>query len=161
MSFKSVFERNPICILDKRHRRENWESSNGLFDWLKQMLLDFRLVETFFENIKAFRSYDKFNTTTWKNGSMRVRPLVVLYSIFFIFFFRTHLAPVVLIIYWQRALSIIEFSLFNIHNNLLLMHINRPEKGKIRGSIARDMCRISTEVLKTFYLCLLLFKNLV
>ena len=119
MSFKSVFERNPICILDKRHRRENWESSNGLFDWLKQMLLDFRLVETFFENIKAFRSYDKFNTTTWKNGSMRVRPLVVLYSIFFIFFFRTHLAPVVLIIYWQRALSIIEFSLFNIHNNLL------------------------------------------
>jgi hypothetical protein len=25
-----------ICILDKRHRRENWESSNGLFDWLKQ-----------------------------------------------------------------------------------------------------------------------------
>ena len=36
MSFKSVFERNPICILDKRHRRENRESSNGLFDWLKQ-----------------------------------------------------------------------------------------------------------------------------
>ena len=26
----------------------------------------------------------------------------------------------VLIIYWQRALSIIEFSLLNIHNNLLL-----------------------------------------
>ena len=25
-----------------------------------------RLVETFFENIKAFRSYDQFNTTTWK-----------------------------------------------------------------------------------------------
>ena len=38
MSFKSVFERNPICILDKRHRREHWESSNGLFDWLKQIV---------------------------------------------------------------------------------------------------------------------------
>ena len=30
----------------------------------KGKLLDFRLVETFFENIKAFRSYDQFNTTT-------------------------------------------------------------------------------------------------
>ena len=39
MSFKSVFERNPICILDKRH----WESSNGLFDWLKH---SFWLAET-------------------------------------------------------------------------------------------------------------------
>ena len=30
----------------------------------KGKLLDFRLVETFFENVKAFRSYDQFNTTT-------------------------------------------------------------------------------------------------
>jgi hypothetical protein len=37
MSFKSVFERNPICILDKHHRRENWESSNRLFDWLNNL----------------------------------------------------------------------------------------------------------------------------
>jgi hypothetical protein len=29
----------------------------------------------------------------------------------------------VLIIYWQRALNIIEFSLFNIHNNLLLFKL--------------------------------------
>jgi hypothetical protein len=34
-------------------------NSNKVF-----LLLDFRLVETFFENIKAFRSYDQFNTTT-------------------------------------------------------------------------------------------------
>ena len=39
----------------------------------KGKLLDFRLVKTFFENIKEFRSYDQFNTTT---------------------FFGTHLAPV-------------------------------------------------------------------
>jgi hypothetical protein len=32
-------------------------------DW-KGKLLDFRLVKTFFENIKAFRSYDQFNMTT-------------------------------------------------------------------------------------------------
>ena len=38
MSFKSVFERNPICILDKCHRHENSESSNGLFDWLNQIV---------------------------------------------------------------------------------------------------------------------------
>jgi hypothetical protein len=38
MSFKSVFERNHICILDKRHRRENWESSNGLFDYAWESL---------------------------------------------------------------------------------------------------------------------------
>ena len=49
-------------------------------------------METFFENIKAFRSYDQFNTTTY--GSKWVCPLVVLYSIFF--FFRTHLTPVAL-----------------------------------------------------------------
>jgi hypothetical protein len=30
----------------------------------KGKLLDLRLVETFFENIKAIRSYDQFNTTT-------------------------------------------------------------------------------------------------
>jgi hypothetical protein len=30
----------------------------------KGKLLDFRLVETFFENIKAFRNYNRFNTTT-------------------------------------------------------------------------------------------------
>jgi hypothetical protein len=60
----------------------------------KGKLLDFRLVKTFFENIKAFRSYDQFNTTTSKNGSKWVRPLVALYSIFFLSFFRTHLAPV-------------------------------------------------------------------
>jgi hypothetical protein len=30
----------------------------------ERKLLDFQLVETFFENIKAFRSYDQFNTTT-------------------------------------------------------------------------------------------------
>ena len=30
----------------------------------KGKLLDFRLVKTFFENIKAFHSYDQFNTTT-------------------------------------------------------------------------------------------------
>jgi hypothetical protein len=38
MPFKYVFERNPLCILDKRHRHENWESSNGLSDWLKQIV---------------------------------------------------------------------------------------------------------------------------
>ena len=38
MPFKSVFERNPLCILHKRHRLENWESSNGLFDRLKQIV---------------------------------------------------------------------------------------------------------------------------
>jgi hypothetical protein len=37
MSFKSVFERNPLYILHKRHRLENWESSNGLFDWLNKL----------------------------------------------------------------------------------------------------------------------------
>ena len=36
----------------------NW----GLFG--KENELDFRLVKTFFENIKAFRSYDQFSTTT-------------------------------------------------------------------------------------------------
>jgi hypothetical protein len=35
----------------------------NVLNW-KGKLLDFRLVETFFENIKAFRSYDQFNTTT-------------------------------------------------------------------------------------------------
>jgi hypothetical protein len=37
MPFKSVFERNPLCILHKRHRLENWERSNGLFDWLNSL----------------------------------------------------------------------------------------------------------------------------
>ena len=36
----------------------------GLHSLWKGKLLDFRLVKTFFENIKAFRSYDQFNTTT-------------------------------------------------------------------------------------------------
>ena len=40
---KYVFERNSFCILDKRHRHENWESSNGLFDWVKQINLTRRL----------------------------------------------------------------------------------------------------------------------
>jgi hypothetical protein len=31
---------------------------------LKGKLLGFQLVETFYVNIKAFRSYDQFNTTT-------------------------------------------------------------------------------------------------
>jgi hypothetical protein len=30
----------------------------------KEKLLGFRLVETFFVNIKVFQSYDQFNTTT-------------------------------------------------------------------------------------------------
>ena len=34
------------------------------FSLWKGKLLDFRLVKTFFENIKAFRSYNQFNTTT-------------------------------------------------------------------------------------------------
>jgi hypothetical protein len=38
MSFKSVFERNPLYILHKCHRLENLESSNRLFDWLKQIV---------------------------------------------------------------------------------------------------------------------------
>ena len=37
MPFKSVFERNPLCILHKRHRLENWERSNGPFDWLNNL----------------------------------------------------------------------------------------------------------------------------
>ena len=38
MPFKSGFERNPLCIPHKRLRLENWESSNVLFDWLKQIV---------------------------------------------------------------------------------------------------------------------------
>ena len=34
MPFKYVFERNPIYIIHKRHRHENWESSNGLFTYI-------------------------------------------------------------------------------------------------------------------------------
>ena len=34
MPFKYVFERNPIYILHKRHRHENWESSNRLFTYV-------------------------------------------------------------------------------------------------------------------------------
>ena len=103
MSFKSVFERNPICILDKRHRRENWESSNGLFDWLETLLIGwntlFQPIKKPVRTLSIFTSMAfvkdvngiSFNLTpTWKNGSKWVRPLVVLYS----FFFRTHLAPV-------------------------------------------------------------------
>jgi hypothetical protein len=62
MPLKYVFERNPLCILDKRHRHENWESSNGLFDWLKQIVQPIKKpVETFFENIKAFRIKNGFS----------------------------------------------------------------------------------------------------
>jgi hypothetical protein len=39
MPFKSDFERNPLCILHKRHRLENWESSNRLFGWLNNQWL--------------------------------------------------------------------------------------------------------------------------
>ena len=91
MSFKSVFERNPICILDKRHRRENWESSNGRFDWLNNL----------FQPIK-------------KVFSKRVRPLVVLYSFFLFFFFRTHLAPVVQAGSMKEPLQSLAYSIFSI-----------------------------------------------
>ena len=47
----------PFCFGSEAYTN-NWGSL-----W-KGKLLDFRLVKTFFENIKAFRSYDQFNTTT-------------------------------------------------------------------------------------------------
>jgi hypothetical protein len=34
---RKILSDSEICILDKRHRRENWESSNGLFDWLNNL----------------------------------------------------------------------------------------------------------------------------
>ena len=55
MPFKSVFERNLLCILHKRHRFENWESSNELFDWLKQIVqpIKKRLLWIIFQSVYA------------------------------------------------------------------------------------------------------------
>jgi hypothetical protein len=86
MPFKSAFERNPLCILHKRHRLENWESSNYTNNWGlfgKDNYLPFDWWKHFLKILR--RSEDTINLTRRlkKIGSRWVRPLVVLYSIFY------------------------------------------------------------------------------
>ena len=52
------------CMMPQRFGGLHWQ----LGSLWKGELLDFRLVEAFLENIGAFRSCDRFNTTTWRSG---------------------------------------------------------------------------------------------
>ena len=60
MPFKSVFERNPLCILHKRHRLENWESSNGLFDWLNNLFQPIK------KPVRTLFSHSEMPWKTWQ-----------------------------------------------------------------------------------------------